>query len=56
MVVLENAVRKDTKGKIFIIDDYKLLEGHTDNTGSDELNQTLSEQRAQAVRGYLVEQ
>ena len=25
MVVLENATRKDTKGKIFIIDDYKLM-------------------------------
>jgi len=32
------------------------IEGHTDNTGSDELNQTLSERRAQTVRGYLVEQ
>ncbi len=25
MVVLENAIRKDTKGKIFIIEDYKLM-------------------------------
>ena len=32
------------------------VEGHTDSTGSDELNQKLSEQRAEAVRGYLVEQ
>jgi outer membrane protein OmpA-like peptidoglycan-associated protein len=32
------------------------VEGHTDNTGSDELNQTLSEQRAETVRRYLVEQ
>jgi outer membrane protein OmpA-like peptidoglycan-associated protein len=32
------------------------IEGHTDNTGSDELNQTLSERRAQTVRDYLVEQ
>jgi outer membrane protein OmpA-like peptidoglycan-associated protein len=32
------------------------VEGHTDSTGSDEFNQTLSEQRAEAVRGYLTEQ
>ena len=32
------------------------VEGHTDNTGSDELNQTLSERRAETVRRYLVEQ
>ncbi len=32
------------------------IEGHTDSTGSDELNQKLSEQRSDAVRSYLVEQ
>jgi outer membrane protein OmpA-like peptidoglycan-associated protein len=31
-------------------------EGYTDSTGSDELNQKLSEQRAQAARDYLVAQ
>jgi outer membrane protein OmpA-like peptidoglycan-associated protein len=31
-------------------------EGHTDSIGSDEYNQKLSEQRAEAVRAYLIEQ
>lgn len=30
------------------------LEGHTDNVGSEDKNQLLSEQRAQAVRNYLL--
>jgi outer membrane protein OmpA-like peptidoglycan-associated protein len=32
------------------------IEGHTDSTGSDELNQKLSEQRAESVRKYLIVQ
>jgi outer membrane protein OmpA-like peptidoglycan-associated protein len=32
------------------------VEGHTDAVGSDEYNQKLSENRAQAVRDYLVQQ
>ena len=32
------------------------IEGHTDITGSAETNQTLSGQRANAVRNYLVSQ
>jgi outer membrane protein OmpA-like peptidoglycan-associated protein len=32
------------------------VEGYTDSTGSDELNQKLSEQRAGTVRDYLVAQ
>ena len=32
------------------------VEGHTDNVGSDELNQNLSEKRAETVRAYLIQQ
>jgi outer membrane protein OmpA-like peptidoglycan-associated protein len=32
------------------------VEGHTDSVGSDEFNQKLSEQRANAVREYLLSQ
>jgi outer membrane protein OmpA-like peptidoglycan-associated protein len=32
------------------------IEGHTDNTGSDEFNQTLSERRATSVQTYLTQQ
>jgi len=37
--------------------DMKLqVEGYTDNVGSDEFNQKLSEQRADSVRDYLISQ
>ena len=31
-----------------------IIKGHTDGTGSEEVNQTLSEKRADAVRRYLI--
>lgn len=30
------------------------IQGHTDNVGSDEANQVLSEKRAQAIKDYLI--
>ncbi len=30
-----------------------LVEGHTDDTGTDEFNMSLSEKRAKSVSGYL---
>jgi outer membrane protein OmpA-like peptidoglycan-associated protein len=35
---------------------YLEVEGHTDDVGSDDYNQKLSEQRANAVKAYLVKQ
>jgi len=32
------------------------IEGHTDNVGSEEFNQTLSEKRSETVRQYLIDQ
>jgi outer membrane protein OmpA-like peptidoglycan-associated protein len=32
------------------------VDGHTDSVGDDDSNQALSERRAEAVRGYLVQQ
>jgi OmpA-OmpF porin, OOP family len=31
-----------------------IVEGHTDSTGSDEVNTLLSQQRAEAVRAYMI--
>jgi outer membrane protein OmpA-like peptidoglycan-associated protein len=44
---VQRAIR--TMGDVDVV-----IEGHTDSTGSSELNEHLSEQRADAVRQYLV--
>lgn len=33
-----------------------LIEGHTDSTGTDDINQTLSERRAKSVAAHLIRQ
>jgi len=38
-----------------LTDSYIVVEGHTDNVGSADLNQKLSEQRAKAVMQYLID-
>jgi len=44
-------------GILIVYKDPKLVvEGHTDSTGSKELNQKLSEDRAANVKNYLIEQ
>jgi outer membrane protein OmpA-like peptidoglycan-associated protein len=55
----ENAKQELKKmGSILVkYDDTKiLLEGHTDDTGSDDLNMKLSKRRAEAVSSYLKSQ
>ena len=43
-------------GIVLAYPDLKLeIDGYTDNTGSDEFNQSLSEKRAATVRDYLVD-
>ena len=48
---LKEVVQILTDNPSYMID----INGHTDNTGSDELNQKLSESRANSVKQYLIE-
>jgi outer membrane protein OmpA-like peptidoglycan-associated protein len=41
--------------KSFLTESYVVVEGHTDNVGTAEFNQTLSEQRAAAVLQFLMD-
>ena len=53
----ETAIRLEGVSKI--LSDYTnekfVIEGHTDSSGSDEVNQKISQQRADAVLNYLIE-
>jgi len=43
-------------GILMVVGGYRLhVEGHTDNVGGDDLNQRLSDRRAQSVRDYLLQ-
>ncbi len=53
---LSASAKRDIDGLVTTLQKYQgtniIIEGHTDNTGSRELNQGLSERRAQAVANY----
>lgn len=56
--VLDSSGRTTLEDVADVINDYPktavVVQGHTDSTGSEETNQYLSERRAGAVEGYLV--
>jgi outer membrane protein OmpA-like peptidoglycan-associated protein len=56
--VLDTSGRSTLEDVADVINDYPktavVVQGHTDSTGSEETNQHLSERRAGAVEGYLV--
>lgn len=55
-VLPENAALLAKVGRaLSLIEDFDvIIEGHTDNVGSESVNEKLSERRAEAVRHYLV--
>ncbi|MEM7109623.1 MAG: OmpA family protein [Bacteroidota bacterium] len=61
--VNSSSVRSSSQGNLSdlsaVLNKYEdtdiLIEGHTDDTGSDEYNQTLSEKRAESVKRILIQ-
>jgi len=57
---ISDSYKKDLDAAASVFKSYEdtniLIEGHTDDTGSDEYNMALSEKRAKAVQEYLIAQ
>jgi outer membrane protein OmpA-like peptidoglycan-associated protein len=55
---ISDAYKKDLSSAAEVFNKYPdtniLIEGHTDDTGSDEYNMTLSQKRANAVKDFFV--
>jgi outer membrane protein OmpA-like peptidoglycan-associated protein len=55
---ISNSYKSDLSGVADVFNKYPetnvVIEGHTDDTGSDEYNMTLSEKRAKAVKAFLI--
>ncbi|ANS85338.1 OmpA family protein [Vibrio scophthalmi] len=57
---LDPSIHRTLGGVATILVEYPdtslVINGYTDSTGNDQMNQTLSERRAESVRSYLVQQ